>query len=231
MAIAQDPFSILLWNIGYAFCHQLPERSLFYSGFQMPVCARDMGTYLGFLVVFFFWLAMKRYRSGTRPDKMILVLAAIGMLPYFLDAVASYLGIYTTNNVTRLFTGLFMGASMGLVLLAAFQLIVVKQKTERRTFVWSDLIPIYAIILTVGIFAISFDLGAPMFYVLETLTISGILALLFIAMLTALHFVLRGSRFQAARSGLLLPLAAAVIEVGLIAALWLLHDAVAAFMV
>ncbi len=226
MAIALDPFSNLLWNIGYAFCHQLPERSFFYSGFQMPVCARDMGTYLGFLVVFLYWYLLRRYHNGSKPDAIVLAFAAVGMLPFFGDGFASYLGFYSTNNVIRLATGLLMGACMGLILLSVFPQMVVARTSSRKVFMWKDLIPICAAITIIGVLAISLDLGIVMFYVLETLTISGILILLFMAISTLMLFALKGTRFKMAMSRSMLFAYAFVLEAVLISILWFLHHVI-----
>jgi uncharacterized membrane protein len=230
MVIAQDPFSSLLWNIGHAFCHQLPERSLFFSGFQMPVCARDTGTYLGFLIVFAFWLGLRRYRNVSRPDALVLISSVAAMLPFLLDGIASYLGLYTTNNTVRLFTGLLMGAAMGLVLLSVFPLIAVKSTEARKAFTRKDLIPIFAMVLAAGILIISMDLGTIEFYALETLSIAGILILLFTAILTLMHFGLRATRFQMVRSSPFIVILAIILETGLISILWYLHDAVTLLM-
>ncbi|QHQ63699.1 DUF2085 domain-containing protein [Anaerocolumna sedimenticola] len=31
-------------------CHQMPERSFFYKGYQMPICARCTGVLIGYLL-------------------------------------------------------------------------------------------------------------------------------------------------------------------------------------
>ena len=99
----------------------------------MPVCARDTGTYLGFLIVFVFWLGLRRYRNGSKPDALVLASTVIAMLPFFFDGIASYLGIYETNNSIRLFSGLLMGAGMGLVLLSVYPLVAEKAPRARRS--------------------------------------------------------------------------------------------------
>ena len=70
----------------------------------------------------------------------------------------------------------------------------------------------------------SLDLGSTMFYAIETLAIAGILILLFMAILTSMHFLLRGKRHKAIRSSPIFFLLSVALEIGLIAILWLLHD-------
>jgi uncharacterized membrane protein len=196
----------------------------------MPVCARDTGTYLGFLIVFAFWLGLRRYRNRSRPDALVLISAVAAMLPFLLDGIASYLGLYTTNNTIRLFTGLLMGTAMSLVLLSVYPLVAIKSTEARRVFTWKDLIPIFAIVLALGLFVISLDLGMIEFYALETLVIAGILILLFMATLTLMHFALRATRFRMIRSSPLFVALAIILEIGLISALWYLHDVVTLLM-
>lgn len=43
-----------LWNLGKKLgCHQLPERSFYWHGYQFPVCARCTGVYIGELLALF----------------------------------------------------------------------------------------------------------------------------------------------------------------------------------
>ena len=59
--------------IGYGICHQLPERSFFVGGHQLPLCARDTGTYLGAMATLAVLLAGKRRRRTGLPTTPVLV--------------------------------------------------------------------------------------------------------------------------------------------------------------
>lgn len=100
----------LFTAIGYGLCHQLPERSFFAGGFQLPVCARDTGIYLGFAVGL---LALRLIHRGERPTEpprwpvLALMAAFIAAMGY--DGVTSYLGLRESTNDLRLVTGMLTG--------------------------------------------------------------------------------------------------------------------------
>jgi len=96
--------------LGYGLCHQLPERSFFSGGYQLPVCARDTGIYLGFAV----GLLVLRYLAGrTRPSDLprwpVLVLIGAFVAAMGIDGLTSYSGLRETTNDLRLLTGLLTG--------------------------------------------------------------------------------------------------------------------------
>ena len=75
--------------MGYGLCHQLPERSFFGGGVQVPVCARDTGIYFGVLIslaliaiVAFVFAIAERVRFSRRT----------------LDAVAGYFWALPSQN-------------------------------------------------------------------------------------------------------------------------------------
>jgi uncharacterized membrane protein len=230
MAIAQDPISTLFWNIGYAFCHQLPDRSFFFADLQLPLCARDTGTYLGFLIVFAYWVVLKRYRNGSNPDLLVLAFAAVGMLFFVIDGVSSYSGVYSTNNAIRLFTGLLMGVAIGLLLLSVFPLVAFKRTIAQKSFTRKDLIPIYMIVAFIGLFVISFDFGIPMFYALESLSMAGLVILLFIVMLATLYATLKDRQFFSNKPKVVLFILAFALEAALITIMWYLHGLTTSFL-
>jgi len=100
----------LLQLTGYGLCHQLPERSLFGGGVQLPVCARDTGIYIGFIVSLLVIGALHRPekpRSFPRPWVWGVIGLLIGVMA--LDGFTSYAGWRSTSNELRLLTGLAAG--------------------------------------------------------------------------------------------------------------------------
>lgn len=104
--------TLMHW-LGYGLCHQLPERSFFAGGHQVPVCARDTGIYIGFVVSFALLAALwgKRRPSEMPPAAVIAIAAGfIGFMAW--DGVSSYAGWRTTTNDIRLITGLLCGYAL-----------------------------------------------------------------------------------------------------------------------
>jgi uncharacterized membrane protein len=108
-----DRFFIAL---GYGLCHQLPERSFFAGGYQLPVCARDAGIYLGFALGL---LGLAVLARGSRPTELprwpVLVLVALFVGAMAVDGVTSYAGLRTTTNDLRLLTGLLAGWALATI--------------------------------------------------------------------------------------------------------------------
>jgi uncharacterized membrane protein len=100
--------------MGYGLCHQLPERSFFGGGVQVPVCARDTGIYFGVLISFAIIAALHR---GVRPRGMptragwVMIVLMIGTMA--LDGGTEYAGLRGTTNELRLITGLLSGFAIG----------------------------------------------------------------------------------------------------------------------
>lgn len=96
--------------VGYGLCHQLPERSFFAGRYQLPVCARDTGIYLGFAVGL---LALQVLSRGRRPSELprwpVLLLVGLFVAALGADGVSSYAGLRATTNPIRLVTGILTG--------------------------------------------------------------------------------------------------------------------------
>jgi uncharacterized membrane protein len=99
--------------LGFGLCHQLPERSLFGGGVQVPVCARDEGIYVGFLVAFLLiWLLHRPLRPRDLPGPAALLVCALFLGSMVYDGVTSYAGLRETTNLIRLLTGTMAGYSL-----------------------------------------------------------------------------------------------------------------------
>jgi uncharacterized membrane protein len=90
-----------LMNFGARLgCHQMPDRSFSYEGYQFPVCARCTGVIIGELVSIITILCAL---------KISLVYAAVMIVPLVVDGGLQYINIWKSNNLRRIITGIFAG--------------------------------------------------------------------------------------------------------------------------
>jgi len=106
-------FDDIIRAIGFAVCHQMPERTIFIRGRPLPVCARDTGFYLGFLISFIYLqLSHRKRENRLSPFLLICIFSSLFLL--VLDIITSYLSLRNSTNQIRLFTGLLFGFSLPL---------------------------------------------------------------------------------------------------------------------
>ena len=88
-------------------CHQRPERSFFVKGYQMPVCARCEGEYIGALAALIaVWF--------VRPAYWFMALI---MVPMVADGLLQAFTGYESTNWRRLVTGMLFGFGAGMILI------------------------------------------------------------------------------------------------------------------
>jgi len=116
-----DLLLAFLYASGSVICHQLPERSFFLDGGQLPVCARCTGLYLSGAAGFLAWLMWKTARGwrkfavSPRPALVIVIVAA---LPTALSYLTGVTGLWDGSNVTRAVLAVPLGLSAGAVVAA-----------------------------------------------------------------------------------------------------------------
>ena len=134
-----------LWALTYGFgdlnCHQKHERSWEINGNQMPVCARDIGIFLGFSIGclifglrgFNRWTVRDTFLSVFPDDSMrrvyekdirlplMLFIMGLGLVPMGVDGFTQLLlDSYESTNPLRLITGAGAGLVGGLWFSSAF---------------------------------------------------------------------------------------------------------------
>ena len=120
--------------IGYAVCHRISERSFHIGNYQLPLCARCSGMYLGAVTGLVFQ-SIIGWKRGKTPHWSIIAVLAVFLVAFGIDGVNSYLyllkqispgilpkipNIYIPNNTLRLLTGGGMGLGMAIMLFPAF---------------------------------------------------------------------------------------------------------------
>jgi uncharacterized membrane protein len=211
----------LFSNFGFIFCHQIPGRSIYEGGIQLPVCSRDTGTMIGFLVVLALYYATKRYKRRGFPDKSVILFIFLSFILFAFDAGSSYLGFRETTNSFRLISGMALGASLGTMILYATSLFVKEAKENTRSFVWRDVLIIVGIIAMISFVILDYDFGIIGYYLIALAIILSYLILTFFMLRLFLTLLLNwkpGNEISVYNTTLTI-----VVEIIAMAILWLLH--------
>jgi uncharacterized membrane protein len=112
-----DLFLALVYAAGSIVCHQLPERSFFLDGRQLPVCARCTGLYLSSAAGFLGWCMWKtiRGRRVVVPPRRALAVVIVAAVPTALSYVTGVFGLWDGSNLARALLAVPLGASAGAV--------------------------------------------------------------------------------------------------------------------
>ncbi len=105
------------WCKKYCSCHQMPERSFFFNGYQFPLCARCTGIALGHLFAF---VVAPFYTFHKR--------VAILMAPLAIDGTIQYFTKYESNNKRRIISGILYGFSFTSTILCFIKSAIKKMK-------------------------------------------------------------------------------------------------------
>lgn len=121
LALAVPPYHLLGKTdlVGFAICHQIPERSFVLSGHQLPLCARCTGTFLGAVLGLAAMLLLRRGRAHRLPPPAVLALLVAFIGVWGLDGLNSYLTffpsaphLYEPRNWLRMTTGILNGVAL-----------------------------------------------------------------------------------------------------------------------
>ena len=102
-------------NIGARLgCHQMPERSFFYKGYQFPLCARCTGLVIGYLMgILIYFLNI-----------IIWEIAILLCIPLVIDGGSQYLKWRMSNQRLRLITGILCGIGIMVLEIPAMKLLI-----------------------------------------------------------------------------------------------------------
>ena len=177
--------------VGYAICHRIDERSFHIGARQLPMCARDTGTFTSAGVTLLLLALIKPKRGGMPAKKILFALVAL-FLAWAIDGSNSYLylikqtyegalpqipNIYIPNNTLRLLTGTGMGMGMGATLYAAFNQSAWKDWDARPALGrWRDLGLLVGIMLLVDLAILSESII--ILYPIAFISVFGVMTLL-----------------------------------------------------
>lgn len=105
--------------VGYAICHRIEVRSFIAGDYQLPLCARCTGIYLGAMTGLGVLIASGRHKVSNLPNWRVgigfgLFVAIMGLdgLNSYFTLFPGYSEVYAPRNWLRLTTGVFCGLSL-----------------------------------------------------------------------------------------------------------------------
>ncbi|MFB0536871.1 MAG: DUF2085 domain-containing protein [Anaerolineae bacterium] len=124
------PLMSKLRAVGFGICVQRPSHSYFLGGVQLPLEARMVGMFGGYLAALVYFLVLRRGQAFDFPPAPLLVLCVLfivamgfdGFNNLFHDVGLPYL--YAPYNPARLITGLLTGLAIATLVLPVFNLTV-----------------------------------------------------------------------------------------------------------
>jgi uncharacterized membrane protein len=171
-------------HVGYGVCHQIPIRSPFFGGRQLPLCARCSGQFLGALAGLLLLLALGRGKAGKLPPATVTLVLLGFIAVWALDGVNSYLTLfpgaprlYEPHNILRTTTGAMQGVALISLVLPFFNVTLWAQPSPQPT-----IRSLREVLLLIGLVAlIVAAVGsewAPLLYPLALLSVAGTLLML-----------------------------------------------------
>lgn len=140
-------FGKLMEIVGFSVCHQLDSRSLIFGEIITPICSRCAGIYMGFVVAALILFIMFRKKQSELPPLYIMIILGVFFISTIIDGLASYLGIYETNNIVRFLSGTLCGAAIMTVLYPVFNFQYYKKPVRERIFTRPITFIIFCLIL------------------------------------------------------------------------------------
>lgn len=120
-------------------CAQLPTHSFYPGGERLPLCSRNTGIYLGFLITITTLYITRRGQVQSLPAWPIALVLACGVLALVIDGSNSLLldlglpHLYQPHNLLRLATGLLTGLAMGAFVLPVLNQLFWYHSNELRS--------------------------------------------------------------------------------------------------
>jgi uncharacterized membrane protein len=194
-----EAFEDILMFLGSTVCHQLEERSYFFDGVQMPLCARCIGIHFGFILATAYLLVGPKRLASTLPSTRQLAVLAAVMAFYFIDAGLSYSGISTSDNLRRTLSGLALGIPLPFVIVPLLNTLAHIPKPGvgvlEKPVDWLAIPVLYG--LGLGAIILAESVG-PLFYAVSVVGVAGVFVF-FTGLFSAITMILlEGSRLRPA---------------------------------
>jgi uncharacterized membrane protein len=208
--------------IGYAVCHRLDSHSLHIGERQMPLCARCTGEFNAAFIALAFQAAVSP-KYSLLPRRGISAVLALCFLAFALDGSNSYLALmrsmdpgmlawlptlYSTDGVTRVFTGSGMGLVLGSLLYPMYNQSVWQSPVMERALDWRKFAALVGIVLAIDV-GILTEIPAVL-YPVSLFSVLGVLALLGTVFSIVWIMLMRQDNLIATARQLWLPAAAGI---------------------
>jgi uncharacterized membrane protein len=118
VGVVQYSLSASVYEIGSLLCHQLPARSFYFAGAQLPVCARCTGIYVGAAAAGLLAVAMRR-TTQRQVWNRARELLCVGAMPTIATLVYEWFSGSMPSHWIRAAAGFPLGAIVTLIVLAA----------------------------------------------------------------------------------------------------------------
>ena len=158
LALVFWPGAPLEWKL-YAVVHGVcaQQHNIILGGAQFPICARNSGIYISFLLTLAYLYVIGRGRAGGLPPwplgvallAFVAIMGVDGFNSLFVDLGQPHL--YTPDNFFRTLTGMGLGVSIGVMLLLVFNRVLRKDVDESQPVLksWWELVGILVLNLLV----------------------------------------------------------------------------------
>ncbi|NTV65692.1 MAG: DUF2085 domain-containing protein [Oscillochloris sp.] len=190
LALIFSPGAPLQWKM-YAVVHGVcaQQHNIFLGGLQFPLCARNSGVYMSFLLTLGYIYAIGRARAARIPPWPITLLLILFVVIMGVDGFNSLFvdlglrSLYQPDNFLRTLTGMGMGIAIAVMLHIVLNMTLRKNVEDTQPVLrnWWELLGIMAIDL-LALAAIYANLGF-MFWPLAFVAFFGINGVLYMVAL------------------------------------------------
>lgn len=130
------PLQWKMYAVVHGICAQ--QHNIFFGDLQFPICARNSGIYISFLLTLVYLWVLGRSRAGRIPPwsissalgVFVLIMAIDGFNSLFADLGLPQL--YQPRNELRTLTGMGMGVSIAILLLLMLNLTLRKNVDDHQ---------------------------------------------------------------------------------------------------
>jgi uncharacterized membrane protein len=212
-------------KIGFSVCHQIPERTITFGETDMPVCARCMGIYIGFMFSIILMLIIYRKKESGFPPIYVIILSIVFIISAGIDGLLSYMKVYETNNIIRIITGYVSGLGISVICYPVFAFQYYKDSEDEKVLgsAWHFIILMFvaSIFILTGILKPAFLGNFYYFLNISAIIFTFIFSNLLLVLLIP-YFSKKSKRFFSRY--LAIPVAIAIILTFLeLYLLWILH--------